>query len=251
MNKNTAANKSTRNTATQTRHMKEAGVLAELFSHLSAQLAVGDVAAARSASHRAHALLEVLSAMDAQDEHSEFASPKCEERRQAADAWKRLMRPTAETAADLHNHFAARRFSHIRLQPSPPLPAAKPRDTYKGGIYQTVFLPDDPKLAKQLGLPDSYTFRHGVTNAGFQLSLHWAIERKLQTSQLPDTNVRSESGLRAGSFNTLCVSKRRRYWEDDAREVHYSVHSTTHAGAAAWLAAERSGKRKENACKDF
>lgn len=241
-----AVGKSNRKKAKQTRHMKQATVLADLFGSLSAQLAVGEVKSARTASHRAHALLEVLAAMDAQDEHPELASPKCDERKQAAKAWSRLMRPTAQTTAELRSHYEERRFSYIRLAPLPPLPAPKPRETYKGGIYETVFLPDDPKLAKELGLPESYTFRHGVTNAGFKLSLHWAIERKLPPSKRGDIYV--QSMLQTGpdqtwAFNTLRVHKERVKWDDQVQHARYSIHSTTHAEAAAELAAERKGKK--------
>lgn len=241
-----AAGKCTRKSAKLTRHTKQAAVLADLFGQLSVQLAAGDVKAARTASHRAHALLEVLAAMDAQDEYPELASPKCDERRQAANAWSRLMRPDARTTTELRNHFEERRFSYIRLAPLPPLPAPKPREPYTGGIFATVFLPDDPELAKKLGLPESYTFKHGVTNAGFKLSLHWAIERKLPPSKRGDIYVQSmlQTGPdQAWAFNTLRVHKERVKWDDEMRHVRYSIHSTTHAEAAAELAAERRGKK--------
>lgn len=245
-----AAAKGSRKSAKQTRHMTQAAVLADLFGKLSSQLAAGDVAAARTASHRAHALLEVLAAMDAQDEHPELASPKCNERQQAARAWKRLMRPDAHTTKELRQHFEGRRFSHIRLAPPPPLPAPKPKETYKGGIYETVFLPDDPKLAKKLGLPESYTFRHGVTNAGFKHSLHAAIERKLPPSKRTDILVQSMlQGATSGhgyQFNWLLVIN---YgagdWRHRSQDVRYSIHSTTHAVAAAALADERSGRKRK------
>lgn len=242
-----AAGKSNRKSAKLTRHTKQAAVLADLFGQLSVQLAAGEVKAARTASHRAHALLEVLAAMDAQDEHPELASPKCDERKQAAKAWSRLMRPTAQTTAELRSHFEARRFSYIRLAPLPPLPAPKPRETYKGGIYETVFLPDDPKLAKKLGLPESYTFRHGVTNAGFQRSLHAAIERKLPPSK--HTSILVQSVLQGASdgigmaFNWLRVANYGRHWSERHQDVRYSIYSTSHAEAAAALADERSGKK--------
>lgn len=242
-----AAGKTPRKKTKQTRHTKEAAILADLFAKLSVQLAAGDVASARTASHRAHALLEVLSAVDAQDEHVELASPQCDERKQAANAWSRLMRPTAQTTVELSSHYEGRRFSYIRLAPLPPLPAPKPKETYKGGIYETVFLPDDPKLAKKLGLPESYTFRHGVTNASFKHSLHAAIERKLPPSKRADIGV--QSMLRSGAngigyaFNWLRVCNYARDWREGARDVKYSIHSTTHAEAAAALAAERSGKK--------
>ena len=172
-----AAGKGNRKGVKQTRHLKEATALAELFGTLSVQLAAGEVGPARTASHRLHALLEVLSAMDAQDEHPELQSSKCEEKKQAAKAWSLLIRPSARTTDNLRDHFESRRFSYIRVAPLPPLPKPEPKAAYKGGIYETVFLPDDPKRAKKLGLPESYTFRHGVTNAGFKQSLHAAIER--------------------------------------------------------------------------
>lgn len=233
----------------KTRHTKEAGVLAELFSTLSVQLAAGDVATARSASHQAHALLEVLAAMDAQEEHPELESPKCEERQQASQAWKQLMRPTEETSRKLRNHFEDRRFSYIRVQPLPTLPEPKPRETYKGGIYQTVFLPDDPKLAKELGLPESYTFRHGVTNSGFKLSLHWAIERKVQALNRHDLRVEGRLENPGWAFNTLRVSRPKVNFHDEVREVRYSIHSTTHAETAAQLAVERGGKKPKATAK--
>jgi hypothetical protein len=241
-----AAGKSNRKSAKVTRNTKQAAVLADLFGQLSVQLAAGDVKAARTASHRAHALLEVLAAMDAQDEHPALASPKCDERQQAAKAWSRLMRPDARTTAELRDHFESRRFSYIRLAPLPPLPAPKPREPYKGGIFTTVFLPDDPKLAKKLGLPESYAFKHGVTTAGFKLSLHWAIERKLPPSKRGDIYV--QSMLQTGSdhawaFNTLRVCKERVRWDDKVQHVRYCIHSTTHAEAAEELAAARSGKK--------
>jgi hypothetical protein len=243
-----AAGKGKAKSAKRTRHMKEATVLAELFGKLSVQLAAGEVEPARKASHRAHALLEVLEAMDRQDEHPELASPKCDERQQAARAWSRLMRPTSDTTAELRGHFEDRRFSFIRLAPLPPLPAPKPRETYKGGIYQTVFVPNDAKLAKKLGLPESYTFRHGVTNAGFKLSLLWAIERKLPSIKQDGIYVRPILRGAPGSamgyaFNWLEVQQMRQHWRDGARDVRYSIHSTTNAEAAAELAAERSGKK--------
>lgn len=245
-----AAGKGKSKAVKQTRHMKEATVLAELFGKLSVQLAAGEVDTARKSSYRALALLEVLQAMDCQDEHPELASPKCEERQQAARAWSRLVRPTAHTASELQHHFESRRFSHIRIAPVPPLPAPKPKETYKGSIYETVFLPDDPKLAKKLGLPESYTFRHGVTNAGFKLSLHWAIERKLPPSKRSDIWV--QSMLRGSSegvgwaFNWLLVRKERVKWDDKPPDVRYSIHSTTHAEAAKELVAERSGKKRKS-----
>jgi hypothetical protein len=55
-----AAGKGKGKSAKQTRHMKEAAALADLFAKLSVQLASGEVGPARKASHRAHALLEVL-----------------------------------------------------------------------------------------------------------------------------------------------------------------------------------------------
>lgn len=246
-----AAGKATKG-GKQTRHIKEAAVLADLFAKLSTQLAAGQVGPARTASHRAHALLEVLTAMDAQDEHPELASPKCDERQQAAIAWRRLLRPNAETKSELQNHFEARRFSHIRLAPLPPVPAPKARESYKGGIYETVFLPDDPKLAKRLGLPESYAFKHGVTNAGFKLSLHWAIERKLPPSKQRDVYVQSmlETGpAQAWLFNTLRVYRERVRWDDKVQVVRYSIHSTTHAESAEELAAERQGKKARSASK--
>lgn len=241
-----AAGNSNRRSVKQTRHVKEAGILADLFGKLSAQLAAGEVGPARKTSHQAHALLEVLAALDAQDEHPELSSPKCDERQQAAKAWKRLMRPNSQTNDELRDHFEGRRFSHIRLAPLPPLPTPKPREPYKGGIYETVFLPDDPKLARKLGLPESYTFKHGVTNAGFKLSLHWAIERKLPPSKQREVIV--QSLLRTGpdgawAFNTLRVHKERREWTDKLHNLSYSIHSTTHAEAANELAAARSGKK--------
>ena len=241
-----AAGKSNSKSAKQTRHMKEAGILADLFGKLSVQLAAGEVGPARKISHQAHALLEVLAALDAQDEHPELSSPKCDERRQAAKAWKRLMRPNAQTANELRGHFEGRRFSYIRLAPLPPLPAPKPREPYKGGIYETVFLPDDPKLAKKLGLPESYAFKHGVTNAGFKLSLHWAIERKLPPSKQREVIV--QSILQTGpdgvwTFNSLRVYKERREWNDKLHDLRYSIHSTTYAEAEEELAAARSGKK--------
>lgn len=243
-----AAGKTSRKNTQQTRHMKQAAVLADLFGKLSVQLAAGEVGSARTASHRAHALLEVLSAMDAQDEHPDLASPKCDERRQADKAWTRLMRPTTHTTAELRSHYEGRRFSYIRLAPLPPLPPPKPKETYKGGIYETVFLPDDPKLAKKLGLPDSYTFRHGVTKFGFKHSLHAAIERKLPPSKRTDILVQSVlQGASNGighAFNWLRVTN---YgagdWHTRSQDVRYSIHSTTHAEAAAALADERAGKK--------
>lgn len=242
------AGKNTRKRVTRTQHMKEASVLAGLFGELSEQLAAGDVKAARQASHQAHALLEVLAAMDAQDEHPELASPKCDERKQAAKAWSRLMRPDAYTKDELRKHFEGHRFSHIRLEPLPPLPEPKPRVPYTGGIYETVFLPDDPKLAREQGLPESYTFKHGVNNWGFQQSLHWAIERKLPQSKRSDVYVRSMREYVDGvgyKFNTLLVQKERVNWDDKVESVRYSIHSTTHADAAEELAAERSGKKRK------
>jgi len=236
----------------QTGHMKEATVLADLFAKLSTQLAAGQVGPARTASHRAHALLEVLAAMDAQDEHPELASPKSDERQQAAKAWRRLLRPDAHTKNELQNHFEARRFSHIRLAPLPPVPAPKARESYKGGIYETVFLPDDPKLAKKLGLPESYTFKHGVTNAGFKLSLHWAIERKLPPSKQREVYVQSmlDTGpAQTWLFNTLRVYRERVRWDDEVQDVRYSIHSTTHAEAAEELEAERHGRKVHAAGK--
>lgn len=250
-----AAGKGKARSAQQTNHMKEATVLAELFGKLSVQLAAGEVGPARKASHQAHALLEVLEAMDRQDEHAELASPKCDERQQAARAWRRLMRPTPDTTAELRRHFEDRRFSFIRLAPLPPLPAAKPRATYKGGIYQTVFVPDDAKLAKKLGLPESYVFRHGVTaNADFKLSLHWAIERKLRSLEHGGIHVRSilraAPGFAMGyAFNWLEVHQMRQDWRAGARDVRYSIHSTTHAEAAAELAAEQSGKKVKGSAR--
>lgn len=243
-----AAGNSKKN-AKQTRHIREAVILADLFGKLSTQLAAGEVGAARKGAHRAHALLEVLAAMDAQDEHPELESSRCEERQQAAKAWSRLMRPTAHTTSELQHHYESRRFSYIRLAPLPPLPAPKPRETYKGGIYETVFLPDDPKLAKKLGMPESYTFRHGVTNAGFKLSLHWAIERKIPPSKRSDIWVQSMlNGSADGvgwAFNWLRVVKERVKWDDKKQDVRYSIHSTTHADTAKELAAERSGKKRK------
>jgi hypothetical protein len=243
-----AAGKNIRKGAKQTRHVKEASILAGLFGELSERLAAGDVKAARQASHQAHALLEVLAAMDAQDLHPELASPKCDERKQAAKAWSRLMRPDAYTKNELRQHFEGRRFSHIRLEPLPPLPAPTPRVPYTGGIYETVFLPDDPKLAREQGLPESYTFKHGVTKWGFQHSLHFAIERKLPQSKRSDVYVRSMLESREGfgyKFNTLLVQKERVNWDDKTESVRYSIHSTTHAEAAEELAAERSGKKRK------
>ena len=231
--------------AKQTRHMKEATVLADLFGKLSVQLAAGEVEPARKASHRAHALLEVLSAMDAQDEHPELQSSKCEEKQQAARAWSLLVRPSAYTTTQLRDHFESRRFSHIRVAPLPPLPKPEPKKVYKGGIYETVFLPDDPKMAKKLGLPESYTFRHGVTNSGFKLSLHWAIERKLPFSA--QGNIKVQSMLLGSpngfgwAFNRLRVTDYGKYWRDGKRDAQYSIHSTTHSEAAAELAKERAG----------
>lgn len=231
--------------AKQTRHMKEATVLADLFGKLSVQLAAGEVEPARKASHRAHALLEVLSAMDAQDEHPELQSSKCEEKQQAAKAWSRLMRPSAPTTAELRSHFESRRFSYIRVAPLPPLPKPEPKMVYKGGIYETVFLPDDPKLAKELGLPESYTFRHGVTKFGFKNSLHSAIERKLPPSKRTDILVQSMlQGAGGGigwAFNWLRVTNYAKHWRDGKRDVRYSIHTTTHSEAAKELAKERAG----------
>jgi len=246
------AGKSTRKRVKQTRHMKEASILADLFSELSAQLAAGEVEPAREASHRAHALLEVLAAMDRQDEHPELESPKCDERQQAARAWTRLMRPNADTKTQLRHHFESRRFSHIRLEPPPPLPAAKPRVPYTGGIYQTVFLPDDPKLARKLGLPESYTFRHGVNAWGFQQSLHDAIGRKFPSWRDGDFCVHSRierSSEFGKSSNILSVYKESRQWDERHQTVRYSVHSTTHAEMAETLAAERGVKKRKAANK--
>ena len=249
-----AAGKGKSKSAKQTRHLKEAAVLADLFAKLSIQVAAGEVEAARKASHRAHALLEVLEAMDRQDEHPELVSPKCDERRQAAQAWSRLLRPSAHTTEELRRHFEPQRFSYIRLEPLPPLPQPEPKKVYKGAIYETVFLPDDPKTAKKLGLPESYKFRHGVTNSGFKLSLHWAIERKLPPSKQAD--IRVQSMLRGApgnaigwAFNWLRVTNYGRHWNEGQREVRYSIHSTTHVEAAAELAAERSGKKPKGVGK--
>jgi hypothetical protein len=250
--KTAAAGKNTRRGAKQTLHVKEASILAGLFGELSEQLAAGDVKSARQASHQAHALLEVLAAMDAQDEHPGLASPKCDERQQAAKAWARLMRPTADTKAELRHHFEGRRFSYIRLEPLPTLPAPKPRVPYTGGIYQTVFLPDDPKLARQLGLPESYTFRHGVNAWGFQQSLHDAIGRKFPSWRDGDFCVQSRierSSEYGKSSNILIVYKERRQWDERHQTLRYSVHSTTHAGMAEQLAAERGGKKRKAASK--
>lgn len=241
---NRAAGKGNQKSGTQTRHMKHATTLAELFGKISVQLSAGEVAPARTASHRAHALLEVLEAMDRQDEHPGLASPKCDERQQAAKAWKLLLRPSAYTSAQLRGHFEDRRFSFIRTAPLPPLPRPEPRKTYKGGIYETVFLPDDVKLAKRLGLPESYTFKHGVTNAGFPLSLHWAIERKLPSSKQGDVLVQSvvrDGPTGTGWVNWLRVTNARRSWQDAIREVRYSIHSTSHAEAAKALETARNG----------
>lgn len=241
-----AAGMSNRKNGKKTRHLKEAGILSDLFAQLSVQLAAGEVGPARKMSHQAHALLEVLAALDAQDEHPELSSPKCDERQQAAKAWKRLMRPDERTTDELRDHFETRRFSYIRLAPLPPLPAPKPREPYRGGIYETVFLPDDPKLAKKLGLPESYAFKHGVTTAGFKLSLHWAIERKLPPSKRGEVMVQSILGTGpdgAWAFNTLRVYKERREWNDKLHALRYSIHSTTYAEAAEELAAARRGKK--------
>ncbi|MGM9481766.1 hypothetical protein ACS5PN_11340 [Roseateles sp. NT4] len=246
------AGKNTRKRVKQTRHMKEASVLADLFSELSAQLAAGEVEPAREASHRAHALLEVLAAMDRQDEHPELASPKCDERQQAARAWTRLMRPNADTKTQLRQHFEGKRFSYIRLEPLPPLPEPKPRVPYTGGIYQTVFLPDDPKLARELGLPESYTFRHGVNNWGFHDSLHGAIERKFPSARDGDFCVQSRverSETFGRTSNVLVVYKERRAWDEKHQVMRYNMHSTTHAETAESLAAERNGKKRKGASK--
>lgn len=243
-----AAGTSNRKSGKQTRHMKEAGILADLFAQLSVRLTAGEVEPARKMSHQAHALLEVLAALDAQDEHPELSSPKCDERLQAAKAWKRLMRPDAWTTDELRDHFETRRFSYIRLAPLPALPTSKPREAYKGGIYETVFLPDDPKRAKKLGLPEAYAFRHGVTTAGFKLSLHSAIERKMRPSKRGDVIV--QSIMRTGPdldwvFNTLLVYKEHFSWYDKQHSLPYSIHSTTYAEAAEELAAARGGKKQQ------
>jgi hypothetical protein len=244
-----AAAKTGKKNGKTTRHSKEATVLADLFGKLSAQLTAGEVSAARVASHRAHALLEVLAAMDAQDEHPELDSPTCEERKQAKEAWHRLMRPSAHTSADLHQHFQGRSFSRVRTAPLPPLllPKPEPKRVYKGSIYETVFLPDDAKLAKELGLPDSYTFRHG-TPANFSWSLGSAIERKYPQSKQRDIGIVVTLGSGAfddgaAAFPTLRVLNYRVDWRDPSsiREVRYSIHSTTHEDAARALEAARKG----------
>lgn len=242
-----AASKGGRKSAKQTRHMKHATVLADLFGKLSVQLAAGDVDAARRGSHRAHALLEVLAAMDAQDQYLELQSAKCEERRQAASAWSRLMRPSVDTTKELRNHFETRTFSFVRTAPLPRLPEPEPKKSYKGGIYTTFFLPDDAKLAKELGLPESYSFRHGVTNAGFKHSLHWAIGRKVPALERA-SNIRVLPSLQGlyrdiNAFNTLNVTNFGRSWRESPREVRYSIHSTTHAETAAELAVWRKGAK--------
>lgn len=241
-----AAGKGKSKTVKQTRHTKQAEVLAEVFGKISVQLSSGEVAPARQASHRAHALLEVLSAMDAQDEFPALASPKCDERKQAAQAWSRLMRPSPDTVAELKRHFETRTFAYVRTAPLPPLPTPEPKKTYKGAIYESVFLPDDAKLAKEYGLPDSYTFRHG-TPRSFHLSLHWAIERKLPPSKAQDIVVRSMLQNAANGigyrFNYLLVQRYARHWEDRFRELRYSLHSTTHDETAKLLEAARGGKK--------
>jgi hypothetical protein len=193
--------------------------------------------------------------MDRQDEHPNLASPKCDERRQSARAWADLMRPSTYTTHKLSDHYETRRFSFIRVAPLPSLPKPEPKEVYKGAIYETVFLPDDPKLAKKLGLPESYTFRHGVTKFGFKVSLHNAIERKLPSSR--QGSIRVHSMLRGAAdgigwaFNRLDVRNYDIDWRDGKRDVMYSIHSTTHAEAAAALVAERRGKKPKGIGKLF
>ena len=62
----------------------------------------------------------------------------------------------------------------------------------RGRLYQTVFVTEEPKEARSVGLPRSYVFRHGVKQYGFLASLQTAIERKFSRRRPGSEAVRVE-----------------------------------------------------------
>ncbi len=241
-----AAKPRTRATSSETRHIAKATALAKLFSRIGNELERGRVSHARSLSHRAHALLQVLSAFDAQDKYPELRGAKCEEKRQAAQEWKLLFKPRKSTLEHVQEHYEARPYSFIRVTPLPPAPEPAPKVAYRGGIYETVFATADPKAAQLAGLAPSYVFRHGVTNRGYHLSVYDAVRRrlpKLSKEQSVPANanilVRHNRKTRRNEFCELHMAAFKKLERFD---FVYRVESTTYPEAAKELAEKRSGR---------
>jgi len=236
----------TRATSSETRHIAKATALAKLFSRIGNDLEKGRVSRARSLSHRAHALLHVLSALDAQDKYPELRSPKCEEKRQAAQEWKLLFKPRKSTLEDVQEHYEQRAYSFIRVTPLPPAPEPAPKVAYRGGIYETVFATADPKAAQLAGLAPSYVFRHGVTMRGYHLSVYDAVRRRLpklsKEQGVPvGANILTRRNRKTRSYE-FCELHIRAFKATERLDFVYRVESTTYAEAAKELAGKRSGR---------
>jgi len=232
----------------ETRHIAKAKALAGLFARIGTELEKGRVSRARDLSHRAHALLHVLGALDAQDKYPELRSPRCFQKREAVGEWKRLMRSTKSTLERLKDHYEVRPYAFIRVAPAPKPPAPVPKVAYRGGIYETVFAAADPKAAQRVGLEPSYAFRHGVTHRGYHLSVYDAVQRRLPKLMkeriVPGRMhilVGRNTANHAPSFCELHVHP----YETSKRPfffVAYQVVSTTYAEAAEELTALRGAR---------
>lgn len=230
----------------ETRHIAKAKALAGLFARIGTELEKGRVSRARDLSHRAHALLHILGALDAQDKYPELRSPRCREKQEASEEWKALVKPGKRTLERLQEHYIGRPYAFVRLAPaSPPRPPV-PKVPYRGGIYETVFSTDDPRAAQLAGLDASYMFRHGVTAGGYHPSLYSAIERKIP-GLLRDRKVPARMHVvfrwdEAGNTYDFCELHVTPNRESSRRVFVYRVDSTTHAEAAKQLAARRAGR---------
>ncbi len=230
----------------ETRHVAKAKALATLFARIGDELEKGHVSRARDLSHRAHALLHVLGALDAQDKYPELRSPKCREKKEALEQWKALVKPGKRTLERLQEHYMGRPYAFVRLAPAAPPRPPVPKVPYRGGIYETAFSTDDSMAAQLAGLDASYAFRHGVKAGGYHPSLYSAIGRKIPRL-LRDRKVPARMHVvlqwdKAGNNYDFCELHVTPNRESVRRVLVYRVDSTTHAEAAKQLAARRAGR---------